>query len=55
MKYRVDLTINGHLEVEADSEIDARMQVEDGYSIHDVEFDDDFIDEVYPVELVNQK
>ena len=54
MVYRVDLTIKAHLEVEADSELEARMQVEDGYSIYDVTFDDDDIDEVYPTKAVKQ-
>ena len=46
MKYKVDLTINGHLIIEADSEAEAREQVEDGFSMSDVYFDDDEIDEI---------
>ena len=46
MKYKVDLTINGHLIIEADSEDEAREKVKDGYQMTDVNFDDDEIDEV---------
>lgn len=46
MKYQVDLTIHGYLEIEAESEEEARNNVEDGYSLTDLNFIDDEIDEI---------
>jgi len=45
-KYRVDVTINGYIEVDADSEEEARARIEDGYSISEIQFEDDEIDEI---------
>lgn len=49
MKYKVELTIQGYVEVEADSESDARAQVEDGYSMNDFNFEDDEIGDISEV------
>ena len=46
MKYRVDLTIQGFLEIEADSVEDARAQVEEGYSLSDLTFESDEVDDI---------
>ena len=46
MKYRVDLTINGFLEIEADSQEEAQAKATDGYSLTDVTVESDEIDEV---------
>ncbi len=46
MKYRVDLTISGYLVIEADSKDEAREIVENGYSLTDLIFEDDEIDDV---------
>ena len=51
MKYRVDLTIKGHIEVDANSEEEARLKVEDGYPLSDVVVEDDEIDEVAELPL----
>ena len=48
MKYRVDLTIDGYLVVDADNEGEARAKVEDGYSMADVVFDTDDIGDIFP-------
>ncbi len=46
MKYRVDITINGYVEVEANSKEEAREIIEDGYSLGEVQFEDDDIGEI---------
>ncbi len=46
MKYIADLTLKGVIEVEADSEDEARKKLEDGYSMADVQIIDDEIDEI---------
>jgi len=46
MKYRVDLTIEGYIEVEAESEGEARKIAEDGYSLGSVTFESDEINEI---------
>ena len=51
MKYGVDLTLKGYLEVEADTIEEARAKVEDGYSMADVQIIDDEIDDINPVEV----
>ena len=45
-KYKVDLTIKGHIIITALSEAEAKEQADEGYSMGDVYFDDDEIDEV---------
>ena len=49
MKFRVDLTIEGYLLIEADSKEDAQDIVENGYSMNDFIFEDDTIDDIYEV------
>ena len=49
MKYKVELTVKAHLIIEATSEVEARGQVEEGYSMSSLYFDDDEIDEVSEV------
>ena len=44
MKYRIPVTINGYIEIEAGSEEDAQAHAEDGYSITDVEVSDNELD-----------
>lgn len=46
MKYGIDLTISGYIEVEADSKEEAKAKIEEGYSLSDVEVMNDEIDEV---------
>jgi len=46
MKYRVDLTITGYLEIEANSKDEAREIVENGYSLTEFNFEDDDIDDI---------
>ncbi len=46
MKYGIDITIKGYLEVEASNEAEARAKVEDGYSLSDVQVIDDEIDDI---------
>lgn len=46
MKYRVDLTITGYIEVEADTKDEAREKAEEGYSLNDVTVESDEIDDV---------
>jgi hypothetical protein len=47
MKYRVNMTISGYLEIEAHSKDEAREIVENGYSMNEFHFEDDDIDEIY--------
>lgn len=49
MKYRIDLSINGYLEIEANSKEEAREIVESGYPLSDLIFEDDEIDDIYEV------
>ncbi len=49
MKYKVELTIKAHLIIEAASEVEAREQVEDGYSWKSLYFDEEEIDEISKV------
>jgi len=51
MKYRVEITINGYLEVEASSREEAEEIVEDGYSLNDLTVVDDDIDGISEVEV----
>jgi hypothetical protein len=44
--YKVYVTIKGYIEVEADSKEDAQDIVENGYSMNDVVWGDDEIDEI---------
>ena len=53
MKYKVDVTINGYLEIEAESGQEAKDHAEDGYSMSDVVVEDDDIGEV-SISLANQ-
>ena len=46
MKYRIDLTIDGYIEIEASSEAEARDRIDDGYSLQDVTVTDDDIKEI---------
>jgi len=46
MKYKVYLTINGFIEVDAEDESEAREIAEAGYSITDVVVESDEIDDV---------
>ena len=46
MKYKVELTVKGYLEIEASSELEAREMVEDGFSPDDFYWQDDDIDDV---------
>lgn len=46
MKYRVDLTIKGFIEISAESKEEARSVVEDGYSLSNVHVEDDDIDDI---------
>ena len=48
MKYRVDLTIEGYIEVDANSEEEAREKVEDGYSLSSVTVERDEITDINP-------
>jgi len=50
VKFRVDLTIEGYIKVEADSKEEARDKVEDGYSLSDVTVVDDEVDEITEIE-----
>jgi len=50
MKYRVDLTITAHLDVDADSEEEARSKVEDGYSMTSIVFEDDEVDDIHKLD-----
>ena len=50
MKYRVDLTIEGYIEVDADSKEEARLKVGDGYSLSSVIFVDDEMGEISEAE-----
>lgn len=50
MKYRVDLTIEGYIEVAANSEEEARLKVEDGYSLSSVNMETDEINEIVKLE-----
>jgi len=47
LKYGVDISISGYLEVEAESKEAAKAKVEDGYSLTNVQVMDDEIDQVY--------
>lgn len=49
MKYGIDITLKGYLEVEAETEAEARAKVEDGYSLSDVQVIDDEIDDINEV------
>ena len=46
MKFKVDLTIEAYIEIEADSEEEARANVEDGYSLSNIYLVSDEIDDV---------
>ncbi|MBU1067088.1 hypothetical protein KKE60_04845 [Patescibacteria group bacterium] len=50
MKYRVELTVYGYVDIEASSKEEAEKIVEDGYSFNDLNFVNDEID---AVELIN--
>jgi len=50
MKYIVDLTIIGNIEVEAESKEEARKIIDDGYSLSQVNGESDEIDDIYPLE-----
>ncbi len=50
MKYKVSLTITGYIEIEADSEQEAREQFEDGYSLSSVIVETDELDEIEKLE-----
>ena len=47
MKYRVDITIEGYIEVEADSKEEAQERAEDGFSWNEFNCFDVTVDEVY--------
>jgi hypothetical protein len=46
MKYRVDVTLEGYIEIEADSEAEATEHAEDGFSIEQFQCEDTEIGEV---------
>ena len=46
MEYRVDLTIEGYIEVKAESEGEARKIAEDGYPLGSVKVESDEINEI---------
>jgi hypothetical protein len=45
-KYRVDVTIEGYIEIEADSEAEAKEHAEDGFSIDQFQCEDTEVDEI---------
>lgn len=45
--YRVELTLTGYVDVEANSVDEAREIIEEGYSLTDFNVEDDEIDDVY--------
>ena len=49
MKYRVDLTIEGYIEIDAESTEEARAKCEDGYSLSAVNVETDEINEITEV------
>ena len=51
MKYIVELSVRGYVEVEAETKEEARRKVEDGWSLNDFVMQDDDIEEVYPTEI----
>lgn len=51
MKYAIDLTLKGYLEVEAETKEEARAKVDDGYSMSDVHIIDDEIDDINEVSV----
>ncbi len=51
MKYGIDLTLKGYLEVEAETETEARAKVDAGYSLSDVQIIDDEIDDINEVSV----
>ena len=46
MKYRVDVSLEGYLELEADSEAEAREAAEDGFSFSDFNCEDTEVGEI---------
>jgi len=50
MKYRIDLTIDGYIEIEASSEAEARDRIDGGYSLQDITVTDDDINEIVLLE-----
>jgi len=46
MKYRVDVSLEGYIEVEADSQAEAREHAEDGFSISDFNCEDTEVGEI---------
>ena len=51
MKYGIDISLKGYLEIEAESAEEARRIVEDGYSMSDVQIIDDEIDDINEVSV----
>jgi len=51
MKYGIDITLTGYLEVEAETKEEARAKFEDGYSLSDVQVIDDEIDDINEVSV----
>ena len=51
MKYGIDITLKGYLEVEAETEAEARAKFEDGYSLSAVQIIDDEIDDINEVSV----
>jgi len=45
--YRVEITLRGYVDIEADSASEARQIIEEGYSLSDFHVEDDEIDDVY--------
>ena len=49
MKYKVEITIQGYIVIEADSIEEARAHAEDGFSLSQFVVDDNDIDEIYEI------
>ena len=48
-KYRVDVTLEGYIELEAESEIQAKNHAEDGFSLDQFQCEDTEIGEISPI------
>lgn len=51
-KYRVDVTLEGYIEIEADSEAEAKEHAEDGFSIDQFQCEDTEAGEVSLVKCI---
>ena len=50
MKYRVDVAINGYIEIDEDTETEARNHAEDGFSLDQLQVEDIEINEITQVQ-----